>query len=44
MKLFASELHPSFWASHSVFTGVGMTQNKTKQNKTKQNLPQSKTK
>jgi hypothetical protein len=24
MKLFTSELHPSFWACHTDFTGVGV--------------------
>ena len=28
MKLFASELHPSFWACHVVFTGVGVAESR----------------
>jgi hypothetical protein len=24
MKHFASELHPTFWACHEVFSGVGV--------------------
>ena len=28
MKLFASELHPSFWACHVVFTGVDVAESR----------------